>query len=410
MKIKTLHLFTIIVFAFTFITQSQEDQDLREKLLKLIDESARCTIEVLLDEEGKSRCDYNWTEGKWHPYEPAWHTGQIIYALLESYKVTNNKSFLNAAIRAGNWWVSLQIKDHPKLSGMLNAIHGDDVDFIVFATISDGSAGLFELTKVTGDNKYAQAATDAGKWMLENMYLEKEGMFYDSVDPLTGEVLTENSPFWKDKEKQSLNDVARPNNEGSLFKDMYQFTGDEKYKNVFINLCNSLVKKQGPEGLWMDYMPNHKKDGSIHPRFNLWYAESLIEGYELTADKRYLDAALKTARFYQMLQQGDGTIYYTNYLDGKINKNSICGSAVSFAGIIWLRLKELGFIEFDSNIEKSLIWILINRFSTDHPDKNLAGSFLETRVRSKKGKLWVTVRDIATSFGLRFLTEYYRKI
>ncbi len=406
MKLQLFFYALILCLVTSHISKAQK----KDEILSAINDGSNYVIEQLINEEGKSRCDYNWTEGKWYPYEPAWHTGQIIYALLNSYKVTNNESFLNTAIKAGNWWISLQIKYHPKLSGMLNAIHGDDVDFIVFATISDGSAGLFELTKVTGDNKFAQAATDAGMWMLENMYLEKEGMFYDSVDPLTGEVLTENSPFWKDNKEQSLNNVARPNNEGSLFKDIYQFTWDEKYKNVFINLCNSLVEKQGPEGLWMDYMPNHKKDGSIHPRFNLWYAESLIEGYELTADKRYLDAALKTARFYQTLQQGDGTIYYTNYLDGNINKNSICGSAVSFAGIIWLRLKELGFVEFDSNIEKSVNWVLKNRFSTDHPDKNLAGGFFETRVRSKKGKMWVTVRDIATSFGLRFLTEYYRKI
>lgn len=406
MKQKLTICIVILSFIVAYFAKAQD----RGEIISAVNDGSKYAINVLLDDEGKSRCDYNWTEGKWYPYEPAWHTGQLILGLLESYVITKNEKYLGAAEKAGNWWISLKIKDHPKLSGMLNAIHGDDVDFIVFATISDGSAGLFELTRVTGDPKFAQTATDAGKWMLNNMYLEKEGMFYDSVDPLTGDVLTENSPFWKEKKEQSLNDVARPNNEGSLFKDMYEFTGEEKYKKVFINLCNSLVEKQGPEGLWMDFTPNHKQDGGIHPRFNIWYAESLIEGYVLTADERYLNAALRTARFYQTLQQNDGTIYYTNYLDGKINKNSICGSAVSFAGIMWLRLKELGFDEFDLNVEKSLNWILKNRFSFDHPDKNLAGSFFETRVRSKKGKMWVTVRDIATSFGLRFLTQYYKQM
>ncbi|UCH66459.1 MAG: hypothetical protein JSW63_04845, partial [Ignavibacterium sp.] len=107
-------------------------------------------------------------------------------------------------------------------------------------------------------------------------------------------------------------------------------------------------------------------------------------------------------------QRYDGTIYYKNYVSGKKNKNSICGSAVSFAGIIWLKLKELGFgDEFEKNIALSLDWILRNRFSNDHPDKNLAGAFLETRTRRKHDKLWLTMRDIATSFGLRFLSYYY---
>ncbi len=241
------------------------------------------------------------------------------------------------------------------------------------------------------------------------MYVRDKGVFYDSVEPKTGEVMKENSPFWPDKKHQELYHVSRPNNEGSLFKDMFEFTNNEKYKQVFIELCESLVAKQGKEGLWMDFMPNHKEDGSFHPRFNLWYAESLLEGYDLTGDKRYLDAAKKTAQFYTKFQKEDGTIYYKNYLNGKSNQNSPCGSAVSFAGIIWLRLMQYDVgDEFKENVKRSLDWVLKNRFSTDHPDKNLAGAFFEFRTRRRFGKMWITMRDIATSFGLRFLCDYYR--
>ena len=119
--------------------------------------------------------------------------------------------------------------------------------------------------------------------------------------------------------------------------DIADFAVDIKSANkLFIELCESLVERQGPEGLWMDFMPNHKADGSFHPRFNLWYAESLIEGYELTGDRSYLEAAAQTARMFVRVQKGDGTIYYKNYLDGRSNQNSVCGSAVAFAGIIWL--------------------------------------------------------------------------
>ena len=403
-KVQTI-LVILISVSFAY---SQSEDAIRKSILVAINDGATYAMNNLIDEEGKSRCDYNIIEGKWYPYEPAWHTGQLIYGLLYAYKVTNIEEYLSAAKKSGDWWISLQITDHEKLNGMLNAIHGDGVDYIVFATISDGSPGIFELTRISREDKYAWVATDAGKWMLQNMYLEKEGMFYDVVDKETGEVQTVNSPFWKDKKKQSLNDVARPNNEGFLFKDMYEFTGNETYKKVFINLCNSLVEKQDEYGLWMDFTPNHKDEGAFHPRFNLWYAESLIEGYKLTGDESYINAALKTARFYTKFQMSDGTIYYKNYVSGKKNRNSICGSAVSFAGIIWLKLKELGFgDEFEKNIQLSLEWVLKNRFSNDHPDKNLTGAFLETRTRRKNDKLWITMRDIATSFGLRFLSYYY---
>ena len=185
-------------------------------------------------------------------------------------------------------------------------------------------------------------------------------------------------------------------------------TADNHNDNQSDDSINDLVEKQDEHGLWMRFMPNHPHEGSFHPRFNLWYAESLIYGFEMTGDKRYLMAAKKTAEVFARVQAGDGTIYYKNYLSGRANKNSLCGSAVSFAAIVWLRLIEHGVgDEFKDNVERSLSWVLKNRFSPDHSDPNLAGGFYEIRTRHKRGKLWITIRDIATSFGLRFLTDYY---
>jgi hypothetical protein len=189
---------------------------------------------------------------------------------------------------------------------------------------------------------------------------------------------------------------------------MYEYTGNEKYKEVFLNLCRSLVEKQGQEGLWMQFTPNDATKGSFHPRFNLWNAESLIEGFVLTGDKSYLQAALKTLRFYTKYQKKDGTIYYENNLDGSSNQNSVTGSTVAMAGLLWMRLQQLGVgVEFKENIERSARWIIANRFASDHPDKNLAGATMNIRTRTKGGKLYLTQRDLGTSFSLRFLAAYH---
>lgn len=414
MKVKNIFLLsvqTLAVFLF-FITGSlfaANADSLKSEILKAINDGATYSCNVLLDEEGKSRCDYNLMEGKWYPYEPAWHTGQIIFGLVDAYKITKNSKYLEYAQKAGDWWTGLEIKDHPKLKGMLRAIHGDGIENIVFATISDGTNGLFELWRATKIEKYASVPTKAGEWMLNNMYIPDKKIFYDNVDPVSGEVMKEKSPFWQNKKEQKLYDVSRPNNEGYLYKDMYEYTKDEKYKKVFIELCESLVEKQGPEGVWMDFMPNQKEEGSFHPRFSIWYAESLVEGYKLTGDKRYLEAAKKTAQVFAKFQSEDGVIYYTNYTNGKKNQNSVCGSAVSFAGILWLSLIKEGVgDEFKKNVERSVKFVLKNRYPLNHPDKNLAGGFFETRMRTKNSKVWFTLReDIATSFGLRFLSDYY---
>lgn len=405
---KTQFIFLLLLFVGLSLKAQKPSED---DLLKAMNECTDYICNVLLDTDGKSRCDYNLIEGKWYPYEEPWHTGQLILGLLESYKITQNQTALGAARKAGDWWISLEIKDNPRLKGMVAATHGDVIgnDQIVFATTTDGTPGIFELSRVTGDMKYAKVATSAAKWLLENMYYPEKGVCYDLADLKTGEVLKENSPFYKNKKDQVLEDVSRPNTEGSPFKDAYEFSKDERFKDAHILLCNSLIEKQDKDGIWMRYMPNDITVSSFHPRFNLWYAESLLEAYELTHDNKYLEAAAKTARTYAKAQKKDGTIYYVNYTDGKeSDKGSICGSAVAFAGILWIRLANYGYTEFIPAYEKSIQWILRNRYDINHPDENLRGAIVNTRCRSKKGKVWLTHRDIGTSFGLRFLAAYYQ--
>lgn len=389
---------------------AQPDASQPDRVLAALQDGAHYAAAVLLDEEGKSRCDYNLTEGRWYPYEEPWHTGQVIYGLLEAHRVTGEESYLKAARRAGDWWISLEIKDHPKLKGMLQAIHGDHAgQVIVFATVSDGTPGLFELTEVTGDRRYAETATRAGRWMLEHMCDLEAGLCYDNVDPETGEVFTQSSPFHPDKEAPTLLDVARPNNEGALFLDMYRFTEEPRYRDAFLTLCNSLVERQDEHGLWMDFMPNHPDVGTFHPRFNLWYAESLLDGYDLTGDRRYLAAARRTVMRYLEAQRSDGTIYYKNYLNGEADRSSICGSAVSFTGLLLLRLLEHGAVDdsYRERVDRCAEWVLRNRYAADHPDPNLRGAFMNIRLRHRKGKHWLVNRDVGTAFGLRFLAAYH---
>ncbi|MBN8783773.1 MAG: hypothetical protein J0G98_11970 [Terrimonas ferruginea] len=388
-----------------------EAQVKKEEVTRAINETAVYIKDVLLDSEGKSRCDYNMTEGKWYPYEVPWHTGQAVLALLQAYKATGNQEYLASAKKGGDYWASLEIKDHPKLKGMVNAIHGDALgdDFIVFATVSDGTPGIYELSRVTGDKKYARVATNAASWMLANMYYPEKGVCYDNIDAKTGEVLKEYSPFWKkmDKKDQQLINVSRPNTEGYLFKEAFEFSGEKKFRDAYINLCNSLIEKQGPEGVWMQFMPNFADVHSFHPRFSLWYAESLIEAFKLTGDRKYLESAAKTARTFAKAQQKDGTIFYDNYTNGRApDKGSVTGSATSLAGIVWIGLAKEGYKEFDQNIERSAEWVINNRYGQEHPDVNLRGAVIETRIRFRKGKVWLTNRDIGTSFALRFLVDY----
>ena len=144
----------------------------------------------------------------------------------------------------------------------------------------------------------------------------------------------------------------------------------------------------------MDFIPNHKEENSFHPRFNLWYAESLLEAFELTRERKYLTAAQRTIDRYIRAQRSDGTIYYKNYQDGSYDAGSICGSSVAFTGLLMMRLMELGVNQdYNAQIDLCAQWLYRNRFSEDHPDPNLAGAFINIRVRNRKGKKWIVLRE-----------------
>lgn len=379
-----------------------------DQLRRSIIQAANYAAWTLIDAEGKSRCDYEMLNGQWQEYEPAWHTGQVIWALLEAYQLTRDSLYLRTAVRAGDWWVGLAITDHPVLAGFHAALHGGDVaeDYLInFTTIADGTPGLFQLSRLTGDNRYANIATSAGHWGMVNLFLPEEGLLYDIIDVRTGEVWKDKSPHYAG-DNIPLTYMARPNNEGFLYGDMYRHTGKTEYLDFFKTLSNTLVRRQSENGMWMDFHPNNREQQKIHPRFNIWNAESLVEAYKLTQDTRYLEAALRTARAYTRLQQKDGRIYYTNRPDGSVDEGSICGSAAAFAGILWLELKALGYDEFDTHIGRAVQFVYYNQFPTDHPDPNLRGAYFETWHKVVNGETWLRNRDIATSFGLRLLCKY----
>lgn len=385
-------------------------KDYKEKIENSLTLGIKHASYVCLDEKGKSRGDYEVVSGQWKDYESAWHTGQLIKGLLDAYEVTENETALTHAKKAGDWWLTLQFPEGHVLEGYLDAIHGDKLgNLINTTTIADGTPGLYQLSRVTGNAEYADVATSAGKWILENLYIKEHKLSYNIVDPETGEIWIDKSPHEQHQNNPiTIKQVARPNAEGYLWKDMYEHTGEQRYKDAYLEVCDGLIEKQSDNGFWMDFEPNDPKTGKIHARFNTWNAEALLEAYELTNDNKYLEGAVKTGKGLASIQDENSIIYYTSFTDGSADKKSPCGSGTSFAGILWLRLHHLGQLEFEDNIKNALDFTLQNQFPENHQDTNLAGGYFEMRLNVKDAEVKMIYRDIATAFGLRFLSEVYK--
>jgi hypothetical protein len=392
---------------------------------KLLEEVSAYASEVLISQNGSAQSDYDLLASEWKAYETHWHTGQLIWGLVEAGLVLEQEQLLQTARRGGDWWVSTAFpEDHP-LAGLVAAAHGDKLgDLINWTTISDGTPGLFALSRATGDPAYATTATNAGSWLWENTRVPAtvkggDGLFYNIIDPHSGSIFTDwdvhtqgvpRDPERASVDRPAIERLARPNIEGFLFEDMCRHTGDVDWCERFLAQADGVLARQHESGIWLEFEPNVADGSQVHPRFNTWNAEALLQAYHISLDPKYLEGAARTARWAQSVMAADGTFYYRTSLDGSVNRAEITGSAVAFNAILMLRLKDYGYDEFAASIDTLVTWIEKNRFSPDHPDTNLAGAVIDTRQKMSDGRLNLINRGIGTSFAMRFLALYLRDL
>lgn len=87
-----IHSLILVVLFIQTPSRGQTQDDLKLQIESAIRAGSDYASNVLLDENGKSRCEYSILEGRWQDYEPAWHTGQIIYALTRAFDITGKKA------------------------------------------------------------------------------------------------------------------------------------------------------------------------------------------------------------------------------------------------------------------------------------------------------------------------------
>lgn len=374
-----------------------------------VDEMADAIDRVLLDERGAARGDYHWQRGVWEPYEVAWHTGQAIEALLAAHAITGNPRYLARARAAGDHWIGLRFADGP-LRGMINAAHGDHLGPLInFTTVGNGTPGLFRLSRVTGEPRYAAIASEAIAWQLRHMAVPgRSDLYYNIIEPDTGRIWTDRSPHHANV-PATLTQVARPNIEGSPFLDACEFTASAPLCAAHRALAQGTAARQSGDGLWMEFEPNNPDNGTVHPRFNTWNAEAMLRAWRTYREQRYLDAALRTARANARMMRADGSFDYRQSVTGEGGRDQPTGSATAFAGILWLELRREGVRDFDPQIHAAARWLLANRHASDHPDPNLRGLVVERRVKRGADGSVILQRDLGNFFALRFFETYLRE-
>jgi hypothetical protein len=374
-----------------------------------VTEMADAIDRVLLDARGAARGDYHWHGGTWEPYEVAWHTGQAIEALLAAHAVTGGRRYLERARQAGEYWIGMRFIAGP-LRGMINAAHGDRLGTLInFTTVGNGTPGLFRLTRATGDRRFADVASEAIAWQHRHMAVPgRTDLYYNIVEPGTGRVWTDRSPH-HETVPATLTQVARPNIEGSPFLDACRHGGRAELCEAHRLLARGTLARQGEHGLWMEFEPNDPATGAVHPRFNTWNAEAMLRAWREYGDRRFLDAALRTARANARMMRPDGSFDYRQSLTGESGRDEPTASATAFAGLLWLELRRESVREFDTRIHAAARWLITHRYPASHPDLNLRGLLVERRVRRAEGVPAILQRDLGNVFAVRFFEAYLRE-
>lgn len=396
-NVKAMLAALLLLFSLPVAAQPVPSSEVKQALTEIADGIDK----VLLDKIGRARGDYDWQSGEWREYEVAWHSGQAIEGLLWAYRATGEKRYLERARQTGDYWISLELKSGP-FKGMINAAHGDRLGQLInFTTVGNGTPGLFHLSRVTGDKRYADVASQAISWLANNTKVPGEELYYNILDPASGTIWTDKSPH-HDVPKASVSQVSRPNIEGSPFLDACQHLKRESLCKAHDKLALATAKRQSANGLWIEFEPNNPEDGTVHPRFNTWNAEAMLRQWHRTKYRRYLDAALATARANARMMKADGAFDYVQNVSGKGGTTSPTGSAAAFAGILWLGLRAEGVTEFDPQIHAAAGWLIANRYPADHPDPNLRGLVIERRIKGGT----ILQRDLGNLFAARFLAQY----
>lgn len=387
-------------------TQSVEPSRIKIEREELLNKALRgcdwlTDVSQVMDKKvvyyGAMRGEYDTKSKKWAFYGPFWHTGQAVRALILAHKMTGKEKYLKHAVLGGEYMIRDQALDanDTKYYGF---IHGKEAEGSNTASQVEGFMAIYDLYKVTGDKKWLERFHLAVDWVGRYAYLEGEGLFHNGYSATKDEF----PPVEK----------ARPTNDDAVFGHAYLEFKDERYKQIFKEVADRLIKDEDPLGNWMKYPPCRPEvfegRGRIHPRHAWWWGYPMLTAYDVFGEQKYLDAGIRAAEWYIENNNLDGGYYYNVTKTGSKHLSfDFCTSAVGCAVIMWCDLyKRTGEEKYKKEIEISLGYLLRAQFNQDVEDKNIRGAFFEGML-PPDGTMCpgFYFRDIATIFASRAMLE-----
>jgi hypothetical protein len=329
--------------------------------------------------------------GKWSFFGTVWHTGQACKALALASHCLNDDKILDGAKRAAGFLRRQQITDPNDADHGMIASYEDPGPWITTSCMTECCDGLFTLADVTGDDRYAQWATDAVCWCAKKLYAG-DGVFHDAYVPSTRKLGT---PGWKDRWGRA----GRPLWDDGVWLKAAKHANRPELRKIFFEVADRLLHTEDPPGNWMAYTPCDWRSTSIHPRQAFWFGRPMWMAYRESGRQKYRDCFDRACQWYVRAMRHDGGILRATYADFNTDSFGHANSGTACACMMFRdQYAELGNTAYLPHLVKGLKYLQSVQF-VEVKDPNLRGAILE-KVLPPKGSdacPW-HVRDIGTSF------------
>src|SRR5690554_1802583 len=243
--------------------------------------------------KGAFRGEYSAANRQWWYYCPIWHGGQAVKALVMASEILGDQKYLDAAKLGAQWIFNNQVWDKSSPDHGLILAFEDIADKVNTSAVLECMHGLMMLADQTNSQEMWDRIIAAGDFIVRKMFMPEAGLFRDVYDPAKHDLLLPN-PF------RTKNDIGgRPLIDDAILLKLYDKTGDTRFRDVHISICETLLRDQNPAGNWLDYGPCSAEKGLFHPRHTYWWGMPMLDTYRETNREEFLKVAIASGEFCQ---------------------------------------------------------------------------------------------------------------
>ncbi len=249
----------------------------------------------------------------WAPAFPE-TTGYIIGTMLAYAQPREREDLIERAREMGDWELEVQAADGGIMQGLINGRRRRSIAFNTGMVMH----GWLDLLAATHDQRYLEAASRAGRFLVERQH--PDGAW-------RGESSYKGIPHtYKSRVSWALLRLA-------------EATGDGDFRQAASRNLDWVLSTQRPNG-WFEHCAF--EPGTLPNTHGIAYTlRGLVESYALVGDERYLSAAKLTSRVLMDQLRQRGTLPATWRADWTPAVSYRCLTGIVQLGGTWLRIHEL---------------------------------------------------------------------